>query len=130
VSSKWVDLTELVRSQDVEATDQEGAIISEEFLEAMEAHKKTASKERSGICLRWMLGTYGEEQAVYLIAQMLPCSLEVIEANQALKDDHARGMMAGKFPVHYEAFDNEVATGKNTNKLKHICVYNVNNREK
>jgi len=59
-----------------------------------------------------MLGTYGEDSAVYLIAQMLPCSLQVIEANQALRDDHARGMMAAKFPVHYDAFDNEMASGK------------------
>ena len=113
VSSKWVDLTELVRSQDVDATNEEGTNVSEEFLEAMDTFKKSASHERSGICLRWMLGTYGEDSAVYLIAQMLPCGLHVIEANQTLRDDHARGMMAAKFPVNYDAFDNEMASGKN-----------------
>ena len=109
-----MDLYELVRSQDVDATDNEGEPITDEFIEAMEAFKKTASRERSGISLRWMLGTYGEDGAVYLIAQMLPCSLAVIEANQALMDDHCRGMMAARFPVQYEAFDGEVAAGKNS----------------
>jgi len=43
-----VDLIELVTAQDVDAVNKEGATVSEEFLEAMELYKKTASKERSG----------------------------------------------------------------------------------
>jgi len=37
-----------VASQDIDAVDKEGNGKTEEFLEVMEVHKKTASKERSG----------------------------------------------------------------------------------
>ena len=109
--SKWVDLMDLVQAQDIDATNGKGDLITEEFLELMEEYRKTASKERSGISLRWLLGTYDDDQKIFLIAQVLPCSLEVIEANPTLKSDHTRGMLAGKFEVHYDAFDNETATG-------------------
>ena len=48
VCSKWEDLVSLVASQDIDAVDKEGNGKTEEFLEVMEVHKKTASKERSG----------------------------------------------------------------------------------
>ena len=111
VCSKWEDLTLLVQSQDVEVTDSNGTIVSEEFLEAMEEYKKTANKEKSGIVLRWLLGTWENDMDVNLIAQLLPCSIDVIEANPALKSDHTRGMMAGKFKVDYNCFNNKTAAG-------------------
>ena len=114
VSSKWIDLVELVRAQDLDVTNKEGATASEEFLEAFDNHKKQATREASGISMRWMLGTYEDEEAIYLIAQVLPCSLDTIEASPALKSDHARGMMAGKFPVQYDSFNGDTAAGKNT----------------
>jgi len=61
--------------------------------------------------MRWLLGTYGDEQDIYLVAQVLPCSIDVIEANPALKSDHTRGMTAGKFRVEYDRFDGSRATG-------------------
>jgi hypothetical protein len=61
--------------------------------------------------MRWLLGTYGDDQQIYLIAQVLPCSLAVIDANPALKSDHTRGMTAGKFRVDYTSFDGSTATG-------------------
>ena len=65
----------------------------------------------TGISMRWLLGTYGDDQDIYLIAQVLPCSMEVIEANPALKSDHTRGITAGKFLVHYQNFDGSTAAG-------------------
>ena len=65
-----------------------------------------------GIALRWLLGTFGEEKDVHLIAQVLPCSMAVIDANPSLRSDHTRGIMAGRWKVHYEAFDDEIASGK------------------
>ena len=62
--------------------------------------------------MRWLLGTFGEEKEVYLIAQALPCSMAMIEANAALKSDHTRGIMLGKFPVNYDSFDDDLASGK------------------
>ena len=132
VMSQDVDV--VTREGDVEG-------MSERFLEAMETFRKTATKERSGkpqkiqnstnqtiqrytykmhsitfslqlgISMRWLLGTYGDEQEVYLIAQVLPCSMAVIEANPALKNDHTRGMIAGKFRVQFNSFDGNTAAG-------------------
>jgi len=62
--------------------------------------------------LRWLLGTFGEEKQVFLIGQVLPCSMGLIEANGALRSDHTRGVMVGKFPVFYESFDDDIASGK------------------
>ena len=109
--SRWVDLCELVHAQDLEVSNSKGEDISEAFLRDMAAYRKTASRERSGLSLRWLLGTYDDEQAIFLIAQLLPCGLEVIESCPALQSDHTRGMMVGKFPVHYEAFDDSMAAG-------------------
>ena len=61
--------------------------------------------------LRWLLGTFGEDSEVFLVAQVLPCSLATIDANAALRSDHTRGMMVGKYPVSYDSFDNKLASG-------------------
>jgi len=61
--------------------------------------------------MRWLLGTFGEEKEVFLIAQALPCSMGVIEGNPALRSDHTRGVMAGKFNVYYDEFDDDLASG-------------------
>ena len=106
-----MDLLDLAQSQDIDVTNSKGEVIVDEFLDAMDVYKKTAKKERSGISLRWLLGTYDEEQTIYLIAQVLPCNIAVIEANPALKSEHTRGMMAGKFEVHYESFDGATVAG-------------------
>ena len=111
VASKWVDIVELVNAQDADVTDQEGEEVNERFIEAIESRKKEAPEERSGIVMRWLLGTFGEEQDIFLIAQALPCSLKVIEENPALRNDHTRGIMAAKFKVAYEEFDGTRASG-------------------
>ena len=64
--------------------------------------------------MRWLLGAFGDDGQIFLIAQALPCSMAVIEANAALRNDHTRGIMAAKFRVAYEEFDGERASGKNT----------------
>jgi len=38
--------------------------------------------------------------------------MATIDANAALRSDHTRGMMVGKFPVIYENFDDNLASGK------------------
>ena len=112
VTSKWLDIVEMVMAQDADITDEEGEELNDQFLEAFEKRKDKARPDKSGIALRWLLGTFGEDNQIHLVAQMLPCSLEVIEANAALRSDHTRGIMAAKWPVHYEKFDDEVASGK------------------
>jgi len=73
-----------------------------------------------GMVLRWLLGTFGEEKQVFLIGQVLPCSMGLIEANGALRSDHTRGVMVGKFPVFYESFDDDIASGNRKKIYTHI----------
>lgn len=116
VASKWMDIVEMVNAQDADITDHEGEEVNERFLEAINEIKETAPMERSGIVLRWLLGAFGESKEIFLIAQALPCNMEVIEANPSLRSDHTRGVMAAKFPVQYEAFDDAIASGKRKTK--------------
>ena len=44
--------------------------------------------------------------------QGLPCTIGYIEAKPILKTDNVRGILLGEFPVQYEAFDDQVASGK------------------
>ena len=45
-------------------------------------------------------------------SQGLPCTIGYIEAKPILKTDNVRGILLGEFPVQYEAFDDQVASGK------------------
>ena len=52
---------------------------------------------------------------IYVFIQMsqgLPCTIGYIEAKPILKTDNVRGILLGEFPVQYEAFDDQVASGK------------------
>ena len=46
------------------------------------------------------------------MSQGLPCTIGYIEAKPILKTDNVRGILLGEFPVQYEAFDDQVASGK------------------
>ena len=48
VCSKWMDIVNLVNSQDVEVVDRNGADVSETFMEAMDNYKKIALPHLSG----------------------------------------------------------------------------------
>ena len=45
-------------------------------------------------------------------SQGLPCTIGYIEAKPILKTDNVRGILLGEFQVQYEAFDDQVASGK------------------
>ena len=52
---------------------------------------------------------------IYVFFQMsqgLPCTIGYIEAKPILKTDNVRGILLGEFPVQYDAFDDQVASGK------------------
>ena len=65
----------------------------------------------TGICMRWLLGTLVGNTQILLIAQALPCSKAVIDANPSLQTDHTRGVLVDKFPIHYEQFNDEEVSG-------------------
>ena len=73
--SAWIDLVELVRSQDIMGVDGKDKDVSMEFLAAIHSYKhdqmeETGKADRAGICLRWVLGTRGENKDVLLLAQV------------------------------------------------------------
>ena len=75
VCSEWVDIVELVRSQDITIVGKRREDRADEFLMAIDSLKKdlmeeTGSTERAGICLRWVLCTVGDSKEVILAAQV------------------------------------------------------------
>ena len=73
--SAWVDMVDLVRSQDFLITDSDDNDIAEEFFQAMEMLKteveaRSKSGHMVGISLRWMLGTLPDSPRVVLFAQV------------------------------------------------------------
>ena len=75
VCSAWIDLVELVRSQDIMVVDGKDEDVSMDFLAAIDSYKcdqmeETGKADRAGICLRWVLGTRGENTDILLLAQV------------------------------------------------------------
>ena len=75
VCTKWMDVLELVRSQDIQILDGLGEDVSEEFIHAMDCYKKdvlqqTGSTDRAGISFRWLIGNKKGETEVLLMAQV------------------------------------------------------------
>ena len=74
--SEWMDVAELVRSQDIRISNRLGKDAGEEFLHGMESYKKdltqeTGKADRAGIRFRWILGTLGGDKRVKLIAHVI-----------------------------------------------------------
>ena len=75
VSSPWVDVVDLVRSQDFMITNREDEDVSEEFLTGMTKYKddllkKSGRADLAGISIRWVLGLRGDSKRVILFAQV------------------------------------------------------------
>ena len=73
--SDWMDVADLVRSQDFQVYDGLGEDVGEEFLAALGGYKKdltqeTGKADRAGICFRWCLGTRGGDNQILLFAQV------------------------------------------------------------
>jgi hypothetical protein len=110
--SEWIDLIELVSSQDVDVEAKDGENVSETFLEILEEFRRTGDQPaKTGICLRWSLGMVGKDAEIQLIAQVLPCTLAVLAASRPLQSDFSMGMIVGSYPIEYDKFDGEKAAG-------------------
>ena len=75
VCSEWVDIVELVRSQDISIVGKKREDRGDEFLTSIDSLKKdlmeeTGRTEKAGICLRWVLGTVMNSREVILMAQV------------------------------------------------------------
>ncbi len=123
VCSKWVDIVELISSQDIDVTLEDGTMASDEFLVAMDNYKKKEGNEQAGLVWRWLLGTTVDDPTVLLMTQALPCSLDVVNSSPDLRADHAMGMVVGKYPVLMDKFDDPSVLGP-------VPVYFSNDPEK
>ena len=75
VASQWVDVGELVRSQDFMITNMEDDDVSELFLANLAGYKedlikKTGKGDLAAISMRWVLGLRGDSPQIILIAQV------------------------------------------------------------
>ena len=75
VCSAWIDIVELVRSQDVLVVDNNDDDIATKFLAAIDGYKRNlleseGKADKAGICIRWVLGALGEDSRIILIAQV------------------------------------------------------------
>ena len=73
--SDWMDVADLVRSQDFRILNGLGEDAGEEFLAAIESYKKdltqeTGKADRAGICFRWGLGSLEGDRRILLFAQV------------------------------------------------------------
>ena len=74
--SEWMDVAELVKSQEIRVSNGLGEDIGEDFLHGLESYKKdlmqeTGKADRAGICFRWMLRTLVGDKRIRLIVQVL-----------------------------------------------------------
>ena len=75
VCTEWMDVTELVQSQDMIVRDGVGDDVSEEFLAGMSSYRKdllleTGSADRASISFRWLIGNKKGETEMLLMAQV------------------------------------------------------------
>ena len=75
VCSAWMDLVELVRSQDVMITGENDNDVWDEFLTGLQQYKEDVLRDKgwaegAGICFRWILGIRGENTDIILMAQV------------------------------------------------------------
>ena len=80
ITSKWVDVEELVRAQEVDVINSEGEEVSDRFLETWDRLRKT---HHLGGCLglvwRWCITTAVDGSGVELLVQALPVNLNHIK---------------------------------------------------
>ncbi len=108
--SRWVDVVELVQSQDIDVVTEDGSSVSEQFVAAVQLLRKNPGNENLGISWRWLLGTEAEDTTILLMTQALPCSVGTIEGCPALQSDHAMGVIISKNKVDYNLINYYIAT--------------------
>ena len=92
-ASAWMDLKELVASQDIDVLDKEGEPATEFFIELLE-------KEGEGASLRWLLAsTTSEEHPMELRLQALPLPLSKLSKMPALLEDTAATCTLLQIPI-------------------------------
>ena len=105
-TSRWVDVVELVKAQDIEVYDETGEAVSEAFIESMETYQARHSGANMGIVWRWLVAYKGKSNQLNLMVQALPCDLNKIKASAALREEHTKGIILLIQPINYTSFSN------------------------
>jgi len=100
-TTRWLDIRELVESQDMDVLDSKGEIVTDQFL-ARWKELRESNKTVSGISWRWVLGYRSTFDTMVLVAQGLPCSTTQIDGSQYMKAESAPGVVLATFELLYE----------------------------
>ena len=99
-SSRWVDVLEMAQAQDVEVVNSKREPVTDAFITNMAEYRKKTGKPGAGMVWRWNVGSSVADDKVYLKVQALPCNLDAIKANAALRQDSTRCIPVAWFPVN------------------------------
>jgi len=102
-STRWLDIIELLESQDMDVQDGRGEIVTDQFLTRWRDLVK-ADKKLTGLSWRWVLGYRSTYDTCVLIAQGLPCSTKQIEGSQYLKAESAPGVVLATYELSYNRY--------------------------
>jgi len=101
----WMDLKDLVASQDMEVVDGEGENVTEEFLKLLE-------KNQEGAALRWAISaTSDPEKPLELRLQSLPVSLSKVKAVPAFMEASAAAVTLLQLPLGGDYFNSPNCLG-------------------
>ncbi len=100
--SDWLDIYELVQSQDIEVVNRAGRPVTEAFISAMQDDQHELPTRRAGICWRWALAV--RNGAVMLDVLALPCSKDAIDDSAELKSDGATGILIATLRLAYDRY--------------------------
>jgi hypothetical protein len=107
--SPWLDLVDLVSSQDLDVLDRAGEDATEAFLVAMAGVKDTLST--AGISWRWMLAAKADGSGLELQLQGMPCTGTAIQSIPLLTKDNVAVIVLARFTVEADCFDGEQRAG-------------------
>jgi hypothetical protein len=108
-ASKWADVAALVLEQDLDASNEAGELVCEEFTEAMEELR--ARDPSKGINIRWILAVTEDGSEIQLVLQALPCSAASLKSSPLLQEDNVAAIVLERVPVAFYGFDGAVAVG-------------------
>ena len=96
---------ELAKAQDIEILNNDGELVTDDFIKNMELYQSRRPGENTGIVWRWLIGYRGRtSNALHLMVQALPCNLQKIKSTPELREEHTKG-------ITYATFENaEVPT--------------------
>ena len=105
-TSQWVDIEELAQAQDLDILNDDGEPVTEEFLQNMDIYRRRDPVAGSGIVWRWIVGCPQNSNQLNLMVQALPCTLERVEATEALRAENTKGIIVWTAAMDYYTFTN------------------------